>query len=159
MGTATVSAVHPPSPRPVARGVWRPWLVAWLGAPIIATANGIARRALYEERVGTMPAGYISTGLLLVFLAVYMWLLTRRWPIPTRRTALLIGTTWMALAIVFEFGLGRYVEGESWSKLLAQYDITRGNTWLLIPLWTAIGPAVVRAFRSNRTRTPGAVIA
>src|SRR5919202_7098753 len=113
-------------------GVWRAWLAGWLGATVIAIVNGIARRALYEERVGPMAAHYSATAVLLVLLGGYMWLLARRWPIPTRRTAVLIGGAWTALTIVFEFGLGRYVAGESWATLLQQYNLSRGNVWVLI---------------------------
>jgi hypothetical protein len=129
--------------------VWQPWLVGWLGATLIAVANGVARRVVYQDRLGTMPAHYLSTALLAVLLGVYMWLLGRRWPIPTRRAALEIGGAWTALTIAFEFGLGRCVAGESWAALLEQYDLTRGNVWVLIPLWTAVGPSVLRGRRGS----------
>ena len=54
---------------------------------------------------------------------------------------------------MFEFGLGRYVAGDSWTKLLEQYDLTRGNVWILVPIWMAIGPAVMRRLRSGRIGT------
>lgn len=130
--------------------VWRPWLAAWLGATAIAVLNGIARRALYEERVGSMGAHYIATALLIALLGTYMSLLARYWPIPTRRTALLIGGAWTALTVIFEFGLGRFVAGDSWAKLPEQYDLTHGYVWILIPAWTAIGPAVMRGLRASQ---------
>ena len=131
-------------------GVWRAWLAGWLGVTVIAIVNGIARRALYEERVGPMAAHYIATAGLLVLLGGYMWLLARRWPIPTRRAALLIGGAWTVLTIVFEFGLGRYVVGDSWAKLLEQYDLTRGYVWIVVPTWTVIGPALMRGLRMRQ---------
>ena len=148
--SAAMTAVQ--GARRVARNhsVWRPWLVAWLGATAIAILNGIARRALYDERVGPMGAHYIATAVLMALLGTYMWLLARCWPIPTRRTALLIGGAWTALTVVFEFGLGRFVAGDSWAKLLEQYDLTRGYVWILIPAWTAIGPAVMRGLRASQ---------
>ena len=133
------------------RSVWRPWLAGWLGATTIGVANGIARRALYEERLGTTGAHYLSTAALLVLLGGYMWLLAR--PIPGRRDALAIGGVWTALTVMFEFGLGRYVAGDSWAKLLEQYDLTRGNVWILVPIWMAIGPAVMRRLRTSRIGT------
>jgi hypothetical protein len=129
---------------------WHAWLAGWVGASVIAIVNGIARRVLYEERVGSMAAQYVATAGLLVLLGGYMWLLARRWPIPTRPAALLIGGAWTALTIVFEFGLGRYVVGDSWAKLLEQYDLTRGYVWILIPIWTAIGPALMRGLRMRQ---------
>jgi hypothetical protein len=131
--------------------VWTPWLLAWVGASVIAIANGIARRALYEQRTGVMGAHYVSTASLIALLGAYMWLVAGRWPIPTRRTALLIGSVWTMLTIGFEFGLGRFVVGDAWAKLVEQYDVSRGNIWILVPLWTALGPALMGQVRANDT--------
>ncbi|MDX6252789.1 MAG: hypothetical protein QOF10_6149 [Kribbellaceae bacterium] len=53
-------------------------------------------------------------------------------------------------ATTFEFGLGHFVEHKPWQVLLADYDITSGRIWLLIPIWVAIGPTVIRGLRVNR---------
>jgi hypothetical protein len=128
---------------------WRPWLVGWAGAAVIGVANGMTRGMVYEDRVGSRAAHYLSTALLAVLLGIYMWLLGRRWPISSRRGALEIGAAWMMLTIAFEFGLGRFVAGESWTALLEQYDITRGKVWVLIPIWMALGPAIMRGLTSS----------
>ena len=138
-------AAHPHG----AASVWRRWLVGWLGAMLIGVANGIARGALYAGSVGPRRAEYISTAALLMLLTAYMALLTRRWPLPTRSTAMLIGVVWSALTVAFEFGLGRVVVGDSWSKLLDQYAFWRGNARIAVPTWIAIGPAVLRRLRNG----------
>jgi hypothetical protein len=120
---------------------WPRWLAGWFGAAAIAMVNGIARGLLYERRVGPMRAHYISTGSLLLFLSAYMSLLSKWCPIPSRGTAVRIGLGWTAMTVAFEFLLGRYIAHEPWAKLLEQYDVRRGYVWILIPLWTAIGPA------------------
>src|SRR5689334_5070308 len=81
--------------------VWRPWLVGWLGAMPIGVANGIARDALYERTVGPRRAHYISTTALLTLLTAYIALLSRRWPLPTRGVAVLVGAVWSGLAVGF----------------------------------------------------------
>jgi hypothetical protein len=129
-----------------------PWLVAWLGASVIGVANGIVRRALYEDRVGFSAAHYVSTAALLVLLAGYMHLLARRWPLATRRTALLIGSAWAAMTVGFEFGLGRLVAGDSWAKLFEQYEFWHGKVWILVPIWIAIGPALMRGAAGHHRR-------
>lgn len=123
----------------------RRWLVAWLGAPALAIANGAARELIYKEHVGESTADQISVAPLIGLLAVYFWVLQRRWPLATTREALSVGAIWAALAVLFEFGFGHYVEGDSWSDLFATYDVTAGTLWILIPLWIAVGPAVIRA--------------
>jgi hypothetical protein len=132
-----------------AASIWRPWLAGWLGATVIGVANGIARRTLYEERAGPTAAHYISTAALLILLGGYMALLAQWRPIPTRRTALLIGGVWAAVTVGFEFALGRLVVGDSWAKLLEQYAFWRGSAWILVPMWIASGPALIRELRGN----------
>jgi hypothetical protein len=58
-----------------------------------------------------------------------------------------------ATTLLFEFGLGHFIENKPWSVLLADYDITSGRIWLLIPIWVAIGPTVVRRLRVSRTES------
>lgn len=124
---------------------WRRWLVAWVGAPVLAIVNGAARELAYKDQVGESTANQISVAPLIALLALYFWVLQRRWPLATTRDALSIGAIWAALSVLFEFGFGHYVEGDSWADLLRTYDVTAGNLWILIPLWIAAGPATVRA--------------
>jgi hypothetical protein len=128
----------------------RRWIAAWLGGPVIGVANGAAREETYGRLVGERTAQRISTATAIVLFTGYFELLERRWPIPTRRTAFEIGAAWSALTIAFEFGFGHSVVGDSWEKLLRAYDVRRGETWVLVPLWMAAGPAAVSARRVNR---------
>ena len=135
-GWRVVPAVH--------RSVLRPWLVAWLGGSVLGVANGVAREARYKDRVGEETAHYISTATLLALLSLYMAKLQRRWPIPSSEEALRIGAAWAALTVGFEFGFGHYVAGDSWADLRAQYDVTDGKIWILVPLLMAIAPSAAR---------------
>ena len=124
--------------------VLRAWLVAWLGGSVLGVINGVAREVLYKDRVGDQAANYISTGTLLALLAFYLWLLQRRWPIRSRGTAYGIGTSWVVLTIMFEFGFGHYVDGKSWGNLLHNYNVADGEIWVLVLLWMAVAPAALR---------------
>jgi len=126
------------------RSPWRAWLIGWLGAAVLGVANGVARATLYEQKIGTGGAHYVSTATLLLLLSAYIRWLSSLWPIPSRSGALRIGGLWCGLTIAFEFGFGRVVAHESWSALLAQYNLRRGKVWALIPMWMAMGPAVMR---------------
>jgi hypothetical protein len=129
----------------------RRWLIAWVGAPVLAIVNGAIREFVYKEQVGESTADQISVAPLIALLALYFWVLQRRWPLATRREALSIGAAWAALSVLFEFGFGHYVEGDSWADLLRTYDVTAGNLWILIPLWIAAGPVTVRAITATRS--------
>lgn len=47
---------------------------------------------------------------------------------------------------VFEFGVGRFIEGDSWSTLFHAYNVFAGQIWILIPLWVLVGPYVFFRF-------------
>ena len=129
----------------------RRWLIAWVGAPVLAIVNGAVREFAYKDQVGESAANQISVGPLIALLGLYFWVLQRRWPLATRRDALSIGAIWVALSVLFEFGFGHYVEGDSWADLLDNYDVTDGNIWILVLLWIALGPAIVRALAAERS--------
>ena len=91
----------------------RRWIAAWVGAPVLAIVNGAIRELAHKDQVGGATADQISIAPLITLLGLYMWLLQRRWPLATTREALSVGTIWAALSVLFEFGFGHYVEGDS----------------------------------------------
>jgi hypothetical protein len=129
--------------------VWKRWTLAWLGGSALGVVNGTARELLYKERVGELTAHQLSTVSGIALFALYFALLERAWPIPTERTALTIGGTWLGLTVAFEFGFGHYVDGKSWAELLHDHNLADGRVWTLMLTWIALGPAAVRLIRSR----------
>lgn len=125
-------------------GVWGRWTVAWLGGSILGIVNGSLRELLYKDSVGDLPAHYISTVTLMVLLAIYIWMLEKRWPLASRQEATRVGLTWLVLTSAFDFGFGHFVAGKSWPELAKDYDLTAGRVWILILVWIGIGPEVMR---------------
>ncbi|HZJ50094.1 MAG TPA: hypothetical protein VFF07_04400 [Actinomycetota bacterium] len=81
-----------------------------VGRSGLGIINGTIRELAYKDQVGDLTAHYISTVTLIVLLALYMWLLEKRWPIPGLGSALEIGATWLHLTTAsFDFGFGHYV--------------------------------------------------
>ena len=126
------------------------WTLAWAGATSLGIANAGVRELVYADRVGALAAHQISTATLLAVLTWYIWLVDRRWPLSTIRTALAVGAVWAVLTALFEFGLGHYLLGSPWSELLAAYNLAAGRVWVLVPLWMAFGPAAVHQLRIRR---------
>lgn len=137
-----MKTLHSRSPR-------RRWLAAWFGLAVLAVANGTTRETLYPESLGDAAAHQLSTFTLLALIAGYVWLLQRRWPLLSDTDALRVGAAWVTMTLVFEFGFGHYVDGASWSSLLAEYDLAAGNLWVLVPLATALAPVVVRRLQQR----------
>ena len=120
------------------------YAAAWLGAAALASLNGAVREVLLRRRLDEGAAQKVSTASLLAMLTVYTRSLEARWPIPTAREAAGIGAVWVTLTLVFEFGLGRFVEHREWSEMVADYDLVHGKLWPLVPLWMAVAPSVLR---------------
>jgi len=118
----------------------------------LALLNGTLRAVVTQPWLGEEVARRLATVVLLVVLTAYVWLLHRRFPLPSLRSAWAVGLAWTAMTLTFEFGFGRLVEGLSWSTMLADYDVTRGRIWVLVPLWTTAVVAVVHTLQ----RTPHA---
>ena len=138
-----------PGRSPAADTRLRPWLLAWLGLPVLGIANGALRDGTYKRATGELAAHQLSTGTLLALMAAYLWVLEGRWPIRTSREAFAVGGSWAVLTILFEFGFGHYVVGDSWSTLLRAYNPGAGRVWAAVPLWTLLGPEVMRRLRAR----------
>ena len=102
------------------------------------------REATYGRRMSEGAAHQVSTLTALGGFTAYFWALQRRWPTRSREEALRIGSAWLALTVMFEFGCGRVVAKQSWENLLTDYNVARGRTWPLVLAWIAAGPAAVR---------------
>jgi len=134
------------------RRAWDAWLLAWTGGAVLAVGNGTLRELGLRRVLDDESARQVSTVTLLILLTGWVWWLERRWPLASTAVALRVGAIWVALTVAFEFGFGHYVEHTSWQTLLADYDLTTGRTWLVVPVWTLAAPAVVRGVRRRLSR-------
>jgi hypothetical protein len=125
------------------------YFLAWFGMMILAVLNGGLRDSLYKPHIGEIAAHQISTIILLIVFAVYFWLLASIWPIESAVQAWMIGIMWLVMTIAFEIALGRFVAGNPWSRVVHDYNVLAGRVWVVIPLWTLIGPYVF--FRLKQT--------
>ena len=124
--------------------------IAWIPMVFIAIANGAARELFYAPYVGELPAHQIScfTGIVLFFF--YTFFLAGRWPLENYRQAALVGIIWLVLTVAFEFIFGHYIAGNSWNKLLNDYNIPEGRLWALVLISLAFMPSIARKIRPNR---------
>jgi hypothetical protein len=134
----------------VIRTARKRWIAAWLGGAAIGVANGVAREATYGRVAGERTAHNLSGVTGIASFAGYYWALQRRWPLANRGDAVVVGASWLALTVAFEFGFGRLVAKQSWDELLADYDVAEGRTWPFVLAWIAVGPAVVRELQQPR---------
>src|SRR5512133_222812 len=126
----------------------RLWLLAWLGLPCSGSPTAPSGTPPTSGWPVSWPPTSSPRPPCLVLMAAYLWALERRWPIRTSRDAFTIGGSWALLTILFEFGFGHYVVGDSWATLHA-YNLAEGGSGRPCPS----GP------RSGRRSSGGAMAA
>jgi hypothetical protein len=123
-------------------------LVTWVVLVIIAIINGTIRNFWYKPIFGDLVAHQISTFTFIAALIIvthgFLSLLKVKYG---SMQLWLLGLMWVGLTVLFEFGFGHYVMGNSWERLLADYNILQGRLWSLVLLATASSPRLVSRFK------------
>lgn len=139
---------------------WGPYMwalatLAWLGFAVVAVGGGIFRVVWLEPRIGDSLANVTETLMLAVVLASLIWIAVP-WLAPGLRRPDLnrLGIFWVAMTLVFEFVFGHFVDGASWGALFANYDISAGRLWVLIPFIMGFGPRAVGYLQHRPPRLP-----
>jgi hypothetical protein len=102
-------------------------LLLWCTIMLAESVHGTLRELWLAPRLGSLPARQLAmfSGMAIIFAITWAGI---RWLAPRDRSACLwIGATWVALTVAFELALGRLVLGYGWSRLLEDYDPTRGG--------------------------------
>ncbi len=121
----------------------------WLGILVLANLNGAFRELLLRPRLGAGLAHMLSTLLLATLVGIIAWL-SIRWIGPAnQRDGIVIGTLWLALTLMFEFGAGHYLFHKPWAELVADYNLMAGRIWPLVLLVTLAGPEIARRLRAG----------
>jgi hypothetical protein len=126
---------------------WRRAFLVWLVMAAVEIVHGALRRLYLEPVVGDWRArqvGAVVGGLLVLGVAV----LAIRW-IGARSTRALwtTGLFWLILMVTFEVLGGRVAAGYDWSRILADYDLTRGGLLGLGMLVLAASPLIAARLR------------
>ncbi len=118
--------------------MWK-YLLFWFPMLILAVINGTARDLWYKKYVGELAGHQISTISLILLFGFYIYFVITKFPPGSATQSFFIGFCWLILTLAFEFGFGRW-RGNSWSRLLEDYNILQGRIWILIPIWISIAP-------------------
>jgi len=116
-------------------------VAVWLGILALAVGNGALRDGALSPRIGEISGRAVSS-VILAGLVLLVARITIRWiRLSSSAEAWKVGIFWVGLTLAFEFLAGRYLFGNSWERILSDYDVTRGRIWLLVPLVTLVAPA------------------
>ena len=121
-------------------------LLIWLAIIPCAILNGAFREAVINPLIGEKYGEPLSGVLLCIILFVVCWFFIPRIGRGTAKIYWKIGLLWVILTILFEFGFG-LLTGDTLAELIKAYDITTGNLWSLIVLFTGIAPWLTAKMR------------
>ena len=122
----------------------------WFAFPFVGIFNGILRELTYKKFVGDLPAHQISTATGIIFFGIIFYFIFKKWKIESLKHAILLGIIWLSLTILFEFGFGHFIMGNSWEKLLYDYNLAEGRVWGLFLIWVLVAPVIFyKKFKSQ----------
>jgi hypothetical protein len=106
----------------------------------VAFANGALRELLLSPPLGGKSGHVLSTVILCGAIALIAWISMPWIGARTAAESWKVGGLWLALTLAFEFLAGHFLFGNSWTKLLADYNIAKGRVWVLVPIITLLAP-------------------
>src|SRR4051812_36676507 len=123
-------------------------VIAWLAILVLAFVNGTLREFALVPALGQRTA-YMASGLLLSAMVLFVAIALARWMrVGSTAGAMRVGSLWLGLTLLFEFGLG-IVQGRSWPDMLMPYTFKDGNIWPLVLAVVFSAPLI--ALRARRT--------
>lgn len=108
-------------------------LILWFVLLLLAILNGALRTFGYKPVVGDLVAHQISTVIFIALIFVTTWIGFRK-DASSRsdKSLILVGIVWLVLTELFEFVAGHYLFGNSWERILADYNILNGRIWVFV---------------------------
>jgi hypothetical protein len=125
-------------------------VLAWLLLFVVMFANGAIRVVILQPQLGEDRARQVASLSGVALVLIVSWLFARYAPEARSSHLLWVGVAWLVSTVAFEFGFGHFVSGQSWSALLADYNIMRGRLWSLILVSVCLGPWFWGAVRRKR---------
>jgi hypothetical protein len=105
---------------------WQRATLVWMAIILVETVHGAVREIFIAPMLGDLRARQLGIPVACAIVFVIAWATARWVAAGTRHAQLVVGIWWAALTLGFEFIVGR-ATGLSWSRILADYDATRGG--------------------------------
>ena len=115
-------------------------LVVWLSLMVVAFANGALRELLLSPRLGGKIGHVFSTIILCGAIVLITWISMPWVGARTAAESWKVGGLWLGLTLSFEFLAGHFLFGNSWTALLADYNLAKGRIWVAVPIITLLAP-------------------
>lgn len=121
----------------------------WLVFAVLTIIFGAFREVVFIPETGLGPnlarAILLPVAFYYIIRITYLFLKKTKASY-TKPDLIKIGILWFVLTILFEFGFGGLVMGNPIEKLLADYNLFEGKTWLLFLLCILFTPYMINRF-------------
>jgi hypothetical protein len=125
-------------------------VAVWMLILIFAIANGLFRDVVLLPRLA-LPLAFVTSSVMLSLIIFGLaFALSPRLKLTTPGYGLSVGSLWLGLTLLFEFGFGGWVQGRSWEELLQAHTFENGNVWPLVLLATFLAPVVAQRMRYGK---------
>lgn len=122
-------------------------VLAWMLIAVLETLQGIARTLWLVPIVGDLRARQLALLVALAIIFAVAWLTARWLRAPGPRRKLAVGAIWLTLMVGFDVGLGRWVFGYSWERVLQDFDPAAGGYLALAMLPILFAPWLAARWR------------
>ncbi len=117
-------------------------IAAWCLLLVLMFTNGTLRVVVLQPRLGEDRARQLASLTGFAIVLALAWVFVRLTPQARQRQLLRVGAIWLVLTLAFELLFGRFASGQTWTALLADYNVLRGRLWPLVLLGTVAAPWV-----------------
>jgi len=115
----------------------------WLALAVAIPANGFVGKFIVEPRAGEYASHVYKSVVALLLTALAGWLFSRTaYGSSGVKAGIVCGTVWLVLTVGFEFTAGHYAFGNSWERLLADYNLAAGRLWVIVLAAILLAPIV-----------------
>jgi hypothetical protein len=126
--------------------MWMRATLTWMLIMLAETGHGVVREVFIAPLIGALRARQLGVLVGCVIIFVIALLLARWMKAGTTRDQFRVGAFWVALTVIFEFSLGRAM-GQSWPRLLSDYNPAHGGYMLLGLAFMLLTPWLARKLR------------
>ena len=119
-------------------------LATWFFLFLVALLGAVVREGVFLPRVGEPAAHVMGTALVAGVMVVVIGILLP-WVTPGLEPGRLwlLGASWTAATVAFEFGFGHFVMGHPWSRLFHDYNLLAGRVWVFVLLAILFAPVIL----------------
>ncbi len=122
----------------------------WFILLVLAILNGVIRNSVYQKSVGELKAHQISTFILIIIIFLVARLFVGRQKDLSNFNLIGVGLIWLVFTEFFEFFGGHYIFGNTWEKILADYNLCQGRLWFLVIIALWLAPYVAGRFLKSK---------